>query len=264
MRGGTVEDLSTRTDDEIAAIEPYVFFAMLGKRVVHPGGRPSTAEIYRMGHFEAEQRVLEVGCGLGATAIDLARRFGCHVTAIDIDPFMVEHAREAVREAGLEALVTVEQADAQRLPYADESFDRVVIEAVTQFLDHIAVAREMVRVCRHGGRVIDHEFAWRRTPPDETRASVEVDLCPSSIRSNEGWVALYEQFGLKDVEVTTGTPSMLSPFGLVRDEGFAGSMRFVRNVFSRGANRKKTFLVMKQLGKAMPYLGWIVVAGVRP
>ena len=60
---------------DVMRIPAYTFLVLLGKRVVHPGGRPSTEEMYRLARFQSGQRVLEVGCGAGTTAIEIASRF---------------------------------------------------------------------------------------------------------------------------------------------------------------------------------------------
>src|SRR5438034_10768401 len=143
---------------DLNTILPYVFLALLGKRVVHPGGRPATEEMYRLAQLQAGQRVLEVGCGVGTTAIEMARRFNCHVTAIDIDHMMLNRARANVHAAGLDGQVVVEEADVLALPYSDQTFDRVIIEPVLGPVDNSRGAREVVRGCRDRGRGGDHEF----------------------------------------------------------------------------------------------------------
>src|ERR1051326_4281389 len=108
------------------------------------------------------QRVLDVGCGVATTAIEVARRFGCHVTAVDIDPLMLTRASANVRASGVDTVV-VAKADIQALEFADHTFDRVLIEAVTMFVDRRLAVGEVVRVCRPGGRVLDLEFIYRRS-----------------------------------------------------------------------------------------------------
>src|SRR5262249_41088617 len=124
----------TRIDDR-HAIPPYTVLALVGKKVIRPGGRQSTDEIFRLADLRPGERVLEVGCGVGTTAMEIARRFDSQVTAVDIDTVMLDRARANVRAAGLDARVSVEEADVMALPYGDETFDRVIIEAVLSFVD---------------------------------------------------------------------------------------------------------------------------------
>jgi 2-polyprenyl-3-methyl-5-hydroxy-6-metoxy-1,4-benzoquinol methylase len=67
---------------EVAELDPYVFLAVLGKRVIHPGGRRSSKELFRRADFRSDQQVLDVGCGVGTSAIAIARQFGAKVTAV--------------------------------------------------------------------------------------------------------------------------------------------------------------------------------------
>ena len=68
---------------EIATLDPYKFMATLGKRVIHPGGRASTDSLLARSEITSEHQVLDVGCGVGTTAIEIAQRFGAHVTTAD-------------------------------------------------------------------------------------------------------------------------------------------------------------------------------------
>jgi ubiquinone/menaquinone biosynthesis C-methylase UbiE len=93
--------------------------------------------------------VLDVGCGQG---IDLARyaRAGANVTGVDLTPRHVELARAHLAASGLPA--TVVQGDAERLPFDDDSFDRVSSNGVLHHTPDIEAAlREIRRVLRPGG-----------------------------------------------------------------------------------------------------------------
>ncbi|NYE36432.1 SAM-dependent methyltransferase [Nocardioides cavernae] len=95
--------------------------------------------------------VLDVATGTGHVAIEAARMF-CDVTGIDYVESLVDVAR---RRAAAEALpIAFEVADAEELPFADASFDAVVSAIGVMFTaDHDRAAAELVRVCRHGGRI---------------------------------------------------------------------------------------------------------------
>ena len=157
---------------EVAALDPYKFMALIGKRVIHPGGRVSTEALLRSAGITPTTRVLDVGCGVGTTAIEIARRYGASVTAVDISPLMLERARANVAAAGAADRVAVEQGDILALSYPDDEFDVVIAEAVTMFDDRDRAASELARVCTPGGRVLATEFLWREPPrPKPARCS---------------------------------------------------------------------------------------------
>ena len=254
----------TLSDAEVEQLDPYAFFAVLGKRIIHPGGRTATDSLIRRADFQAGQRVLDVGCGVGTSAIRIAG-FGAHVTAVDIAPVMLERAQANVSAARLNNPVAVEHADITSLPYPDGSFDRVVAEAVTMFVDRSRATRELVRVCKPGGRVLATEFFWRKPPTAEARHLFLGEVCPGmQFDSLEDWVQLYSAAGLADVEVETGPFDMMTPAGFLHDEGLANSAAVMARAVSRLSYARKMAWLMPRMARAVPFLGFILVSGVKP
>lgn len=96
-------------------------------------------------------RVLDVATGTGNASIPAAER-GAEVTASDLTPELFEAGRRRAESAGVE-LDWVE-ADAEKLPFEDESFDVVMSCIGAMFAPrHESVADELVRVCRRGGTI---------------------------------------------------------------------------------------------------------------
>ncbi len=99
----------------------------------------------------AGERVLDVAAGSGNATLAAARRFA-DVTSTDYVPALLERGRERAGAEGFD--VTFEVADAEALPYPDASFDVVLSSFGVMFApDHQQSAREMLRVCRPGGRI---------------------------------------------------------------------------------------------------------------
>jgi SAM-dependent methyltransferase len=95
--------------------------------------------------------VLDVAAGTGNAAIPAALR-GAHVTASDLTPQLLEAGRGRAEAAGAE--LSWVEADAERLPFADASFDVVISSIGAMFApDHERTAAELVRVCRPGGTI---------------------------------------------------------------------------------------------------------------
>ena len=72
----SVSTLPRLTATEVEQLDPYALMAVLGKRVIYPGGRRLTEELLPRADLQSGQQVLDVGCGVGTTAIQIARRFG--------------------------------------------------------------------------------------------------------------------------------------------------------------------------------------------
>lgn len=112
--------------------------------------------------------VLEVACGPGTLALDLAA-VANSVTGIDLTPAMLDEARAAQARRGIANARWVE-GDGAALPFADGSFSLVVCRAAFHhFVAPERVLGEMARVCRSGGRVAVGDV----TPPSINAAAYD-------------------------------------------------------------------------------------------
>jgi ubiquinone/menaquinone biosynthesis C-methylase UbiE len=97
------------------------------------------------------QRVLDVACGSGNAAISAARRY-CKVTGLDYVPSLIERAKQRAEAEGVP--IDFRVGDAQSLPFEDGSFDVVLSVFGVMFApDQAKAAREVLRVCRPGGKI---------------------------------------------------------------------------------------------------------------
>lgn len=166
----------------------------------HLGGFESTRELIELCHLAADSRVLDVGCGVGATACYLAREVGVDVVGIDLRESMVARAAERAAREGVEDQVEFRVADAQDLPLDDGSFDIVLCESVATFIeDKQRVVDELVRVTRRGGYVGLNEEIWLEDPlpglVEQVRSVWGIE--PEILRADE-WLRLLENSGLED------------------------------------------------------------------
>jgi SAM-dependent methyltransferase len=121
-------------------------YARVGNTLVIVAERLAEAADIRAG-----QRVLDVAAGSGIAALAAARRFA-DVTATDYVPALLDDARQ--RAAADKLILDFQGADAEALSFPDGSFDVVLSTFGAMFApDHEQVARELVRVCRPGGKI---------------------------------------------------------------------------------------------------------------
>jgi phosphatidylethanolamine/phosphatidyl-N-methylethanolamine N-methyltransferase len=160
-------DFVARVYENLASIYDFTFGPTL-----HPGRLEA---IQRMG-IRTGDRVLEVGVGTGINATLYPR--DCAVTGIDLSDSMLEKARERVARKGITNVRLLEM-DAADIRFADGSFDIVYAPYLISVVpDPVAVAREMSRVCRPGGKII---FLNHFRSPNRLLASIERAISPFTV-----------------------------------------------------------------------------------
>lgn len=168
----------------------------------------------RAGNVRPGEQVLDVASGTGNAALAAARR-GAQVIATDIVGPMLEVARK--RAAAEELTIVTEVADAQALPFADASFDVVLSTFGVMFAaDQRKAARELLRVCRPGGRIclanwtpgglVGRSLAVMRTwQPAQAQAAVSTDWGkPSHLRELFGE-------GIRELRIEMRTSDLCAP-----------------------------------------------------
>ena len=101
----------------------------------HMGGFEMTRTLVERCGLSNRARVLDVGCGVGATAVHLARTGARRVIALDRLHSMTVQARDRARREGVVDRVRFVTADAQHLPFAEGQFDGILCESVLTFID---------------------------------------------------------------------------------------------------------------------------------
>ena len=125
---------------------------------LHLGGRRATRQMLTQCQLGPTLQVLDVGCGLGGTSRLIAETAGCRVTGIDLTADFCHLARQLSVQLDSELPVCFVQGDAQRLPFADHSFDLIVSQHCLMNLPRAALALgEFRRVLRPGGALLLHE-----------------------------------------------------------------------------------------------------------
>jgi SAM-dependent methyltransferase len=111
------------------------------------------AMIVEAGQVTSSDTVLDVACGGGIVGCAFAPHVR-HVTGIDVTPAMLERARALSSERAL-TNVSWQTGDVASLPFGNQSFSVVVTRySFHHLIEPVVALREMVRVCRRGGRVL--------------------------------------------------------------------------------------------------------------
>jgi arsenite methyltransferase len=134
------------------------------------------ANPWTMGRLSPGERVLDLGSGAGTDSLVAAQMVGPngHVAGIDMTREMLAKARNAAAEMGARNVEFIE-SEAERLPFADASFDVVISNGVIDLVpDKDAVFAELHRVLAPGGRIQIADVTIQNPVSEEGRRKIDL------------------------------------------------------------------------------------------
>jgi arsenite methyltransferase len=135
-----------------------------------------TGNPFTLGELRPGERVVDVGCGAGIDSLIAAKKVGPggRVIGVDMTPSMLEKAREAAKEVGLEN-VEFREGYAEALPVEDGWADVVISNGVLNLMpDKAAALAEMSRVLKPDGRLQIGDILVQKAVPESAKRKIDL------------------------------------------------------------------------------------------
>ncbi len=141
-----------------ASLYGHPLVEVIAGQSFHPGGLAGTRRLLASARLPSGARILDAGCGLGASARLAASEFGLAVDACDVSGSAIRRARSL---AGGAAAVRFVEASVSRLPYGDGRFAGVLAECVLSTMPKRPALAELRRVTAAGGTLLVSDVTAR-------------------------------------------------------------------------------------------------------
>jgi SAM-dependent methyltransferase len=136
--------------------EPDVIFV--------PTPTETVDEMLRQAHLKKGDVLYDLGSGDGRIPIAAAKQYGVRAVGIDIDPKLVEEARETARREGVEHLVSFRNEDM----FAADIHDATVVTLYLSDTLNVMLRPKLLRDLRPGSLIISHDFRMGDWPAEKT------------------------------------------------------------------------------------------------
>lgn len=177
--------MAAAAPDEVAACCSALYGHPVAELLVgesfHPGGLAGTRALLDAAHLSAGSRLLDLGCGPGASSRLAATEYGMDVDALDASAAVVDRARAHPDATTIDWHV----GDLRALPFANDTFDAVLCECVLSTVPRPLALAEMARVLRPGGSMLVSDVVKTGEPIEglDDHALLGAALCV-----NDAWL----------------------------------------------------------------------------
>jgi ubiquinone/menaquinone biosynthesis C-methylase UbiE len=233
------------------------FYAQNHASFLHGHGQLATQKMLAQLQLQGQEKVLEIGCGTGASLVLLKSVYpNLRIAGGDISPMMYHKARQRIAFAGLKDAIEVYRFEhSAPLPLEDESYDVVWIESVLAILDSPLLHQMLIninRILKPGGKLVFNESLWLSPVPQKEIDNINQQCLKhfGIIQANgefptaDDWHTLLEQHSFEislkaTFETLTTTTSLPNTFSYRRSQLFNQLGRVRAQLSSKQRNYRK-------------------------
>ncbi|NEP56060.1 MAG: class I SAM-dependent methyltransferase [Symploca sp. SIO2G7] len=244
----------------------HQILAKAGKKLLRPGGRAATEQLFASANFQPGDTVLELAASFGHSAIALAKQHQVKVTGIEKNVESVAKAQANIAAARVKNQVNVIEGDIFHLDRVPGEFDFVLAEAILTMQTPLSKAKILAGVrdrLRPGGQFLSHELLVRNGKAEVRQALSSVIRVNANPLNEIEWIQACETAGLQVQCHQMGVMGLLNPQQILDDEGCLGTMKIAWNLLTRPQLRARILKMRKVFQDYQDDLGYIVLCAKR-
>ncbi|BAY23923.1 hypothetical protein NIES2100_37160 [Calothrix sp. NIES-2100] len=256
----------TQTTLNLTTAPSHVVLAAAGKTVLRPGGRAATEQLLQWANFKRGETVLELGSGLGNSAIVLAKCYNLQVIGIEQDSNRVAIAQAKARSAGLDHRVQFIQGNIFQLETISASFNYVLAEAILTMQTSAGKAKILTGVrdrLKVGGKFLSHELLARDHLESLRQDLTQVTCVNATPLPERDWIDTFAQVGLTVTQRQIGAMRLLEPVQVLRDERVIHTVQIAWNILTQPVIRDRIIKMRRVFTQHQQDLGYIALCAVR-
>jgi len=194
---------------EIGKLGLYEFQGYIGSMTSPTfGGWRGTDRLIELLDIEnmKKPQILEVGCSTGYITRYIARKFDCEIIGVDLSTLLLDIAEEESRKSNL-TNISFKYANAENLPFSDDTFDIVYGEAITALVpDPLKVIKQYHRVLKPGGKIATldlfmNESLSAKFAEETNEIMSQVIGTQVKIRSLREWKQIFEESRFNSIKI---------------------------------------------------------------
>jgi ubiquinone/menaquinone biosynthesis C-methylase UbiE len=159
--------------------------------VMRPGGLALTNELLNQLEFQARTRVLDLGCGYGASLRFVQERFDCEVFGLDISRQLLAGDQRRPFE------LCLIQSDINAIPLAENTFDLILMECVVSIFGMEKMFTECKRLLKTDGKILVTDLYARKADGLHEIRKLPPGTCIQSVIMQKDIMKALDNCGLK-------------------------------------------------------------------
>lgn len=249
------------TTINFATAPGHEVLAAAGKKILRPGGKAATEQLFAWADFQPGETVLELAASFGESAIAIAKRFDVKVVGIEKNPDSVAKARDNIKAAGLSDRITIIEGDIFHLEKITDKFDYVLAEAILTMQSNtgkVKILSAIKNFLKPNGKFLSHEMLVCNNESQVRKSlsqTIRVNANPLTLTE---WREVCQEAGLTLEQQQTGKMGLLNFGQMIRDEGLLGTVQIFWNVLSNHNLRQRILQMRRNFQQQRHNIRYIV------